>query len=197
MFVAKLNKPKIWLCCLASGKPFVYLLYFEFRTKLCAEEKIVFMGQLGILNVGSSQQGTLWKWEPGTLNLNIFHCTGWLQRSSHLSQMLNLLSLMLSLSFKSIGHRWRASRAIRTEQREPCEISFNEIAGKYCEGRRWTFVSSISIFALSWGVLASDWSQQADLPNKTCLIGPQETMACVNSPWGLWTADQHSSPFVI
>lgn len=35
------------------------------------------------------------------------------------------------------------------------------------------------------GVLASDWPQQAYLPNKACLIGPQETMACVNSPGAL------------
>lgn len=35
------------------------------------------------------------------------------------------------------------------------------------------------------GVLASDWPQQAYLPNKPCLIGPQETMACVNSPGAL------------
>lgn len=35
------------------------------------------------------------------------------------------------------------------------------------------------------GVLASDWLQQAYLPNKACLIGPRETMACVNSPGAL------------
>lgn len=35
------------------------------------------------------------------------------------------------------------------------------------------------------GVHASDWPQQAYLPNKACLIGPRETMACVNSPGAL------------
>lgn len=35
------------------------------------------------------------------------------------------------------------------------------------------------------GVLASDWPQQAYLPNKACLIGPRETMVCVNSPRAL------------
>lgn len=44
-------------------------------------------------------------------------------------------------------------------------------------------------------MLASDWPQQNYLPNKACLIGPRETMACVNSP-GLWTVDRHSSLFV-
>lgn len=35
------------------------------------------------------------------------------------------------------------------------------------------------------GLLASDWPQQAYLPNRACLIGPRETMACVNSPRAL------------
>lgn len=35
------------------------------------------------------------------------------------------------------------------------------------------------------GTLASHWLRQVYLPNKACLIGPWETMACVNSPGAL------------
>lgn len=47
------------------------------------------------------------------------------------------------------------------------------------------------------GVPASDWPQQAYLPNKACLIGPRETMACVNSPGGSGQSTDTAVPLLV
>lgn len=43
---------------------------------------------------------------------------------------------------------------------------------------------------------ASDWPRRSYLPDRRSLIGPRETMACVNSPRALAGLTQHTVPFV-
>ncbi len=118
--------------------------------------------------------------------------SGQIWRRPHFLQTVNLLSVMLKPLYEihrpqTTSERGDIDSPIRREA-----ATWIKSLMRYEVDRLLSLLSSflplpgvLQITSPDSGVLASDWPQQAYLPNKACLIGPRETMACVNSPGAL------------